>query len=324
MVHKTYMVTGGAGFIGSHICEELLKLDKKVICVDNLVAGNIENIRPLQSDRKFEFRYSDILQLKSRDFEGVDIVFHNAASKCNVCTLDPHLDLQVNAWGSQQIAENAIEAGVKKVVYGSTGSTNGGEPKSFYGASKLAAEAYLCALKEYHPEFRYTILRYYHVFGPRQDASDFGGVIPIFIMRNLLKKPLLIFGDGEQIRHFTSVKDVVRANFFAVERGEKKNQGKWGDFVDIEEPDNIVKTDCEDYEVLSDTRITINALAELVCKLMGVKPNIKYEPERPGDIKYFIARNSKLTSLGFKFTHKFEDYLKETIDWYKVKWKSLG
>ena len=114
--HK-YLVTGGAGFIGSHLCEELLNQDKQVICVDNLVNGKIENISSFLTNPKFTFLEMDVLDLSPRHFENVDIVFHNAASKCTVCRLDPRKDLLVNGWGSLNVFECSYFADVKKVIH---------------------------------------------------------------------------------------------------------------------------------------------------------------------------------------------------------------
>jgi nucleoside-diphosphate-sugar epimerase len=292
---KKYLVTGGAGFIGSHICEEVLNQGKQVVCVDNLVAGKHQNIQ-FFANPNFTFIKKDIVDLSVEEFKGVDVVFNNAASKCTVCRDDPKKDLLVNAWGAWNVFHCARESNVKKVVHASTGSVLNGKPKSFYGVSKLAGEAYLRAFKDYWGDFNYTVLRYYHVFGSRQESSDKGGVIPIFIRRLLQDQPLVIFGDGKQVRHFTSVKDVVNANFLVAE-----NAG----------------ANCEDYEVLSNVTITILDLAHLLQKLLDVKTEIQFQPRRLGDIEKFNVNNEKLMALGFQFNPNFEEELLETAKWYK-------
>jgi len=292
---KKYLVTGGAGFIGSHICEELLKQDKKVICVDSLVAGKRDNIQDFFANPKFKFMEEDIVFLSPKAFEGVDVVFNNAASKCTVCRNDPQKDLIVNAWGAWNVFHRSQETGVKKVVHASTGSVLNGKPKSFYGVSKLAGEAYLGAFKDYWDDFTYTILRYYHVFGPRQEHSDKGGVIPIFIRRLLNDQSIIVFGDGLQVRHFTHVKDVVNANFLAAENSH---------------------TDNEDYEILSDVTITILKLAETLQDLLEKNTGIIFQPRRSGDIDKFPVNNQKIKALGFDFESDFKGKLLETVEWY--------
>jgi len=146
--------------------------------------------------------------------QGVDVIFHNAASKCTVCRNDPLLDLLTNAWGTLNIFEIASKHGIK-VIHASTGSINGYRPLSYYGVSKMAGESYARVTREYHPSFRYVILRYYHVYGPRQDSSPKGGVIPIFIKAIERGDPVRLHDSGVQTRHFTYVKDVVNANFLA-------------------------------------------------------------------------------------------------------------
>lgn len=290
-----FMVTGGAGFIGSHLCEELVNEGKQVVCVDNLVAGKEENLKDWWDDSSCVFLKKDICDLKHNDFEGVDVVFHNAASKCTVCRVDPFLDLKVNAWGSWNVFNEARKINAK-VIHASTGSVcHGGSPKSFYGVSKLTAENYLKVLKEYYPSFKYTILRYYHVYGSRQENSNNGGVIPIFIRKAFEKKPMIIFGTGKQVRHFTFVKDVVNANFLAAESKETNGQT---------------------FDVVSDVKISISELASLVYELMNKPERIEFAPRKLGDIDTFITSNKEIKELGMVFQNNFREGLKETIAWY--------
>jgi UDP-glucose 4-epimerase len=298
--HNTYLCTGAAGFIGSHLTEEIVKQGKRVIAVDNLVNGKIEN---LPKSDLCEFWPIDVRNVnKLRDaMQGVDIVFHNAASKCTVCRVNPYLDLDVNAKGSFNVFQAAIEAGVKKVVHASTGSVNEGKPVSFYGVSKQAGESYLRAFKEYYPEFRYSCIRYHHVFGSRQDDSDNGGVIPIFIRNILQGKPIKIFGDGLQERHFTFVSDLVDVNF------QLANESKWdGCFLNFANPEAV----------------TIERMVDAVANLLYADPDINpflirtYYPARQGDIKKF---NSAMFYRNYDYTPLSEG-LKETIQWYKEKY----
>lgn len=308
-----FLVTGGAGFIGSHICEELIKQDKHVVCMDNFVNGKLNNIRHLLDNSKFSLVVGDItkiLEIPSLldTFTNIDVVFHEACSKCTVCRIDPELDMRVNAWGSYNVFEAARLKGVKKVVHASTGSVYGEphvfpetedhplNPCSFYGISKLAGEKYLAAFDEYY-NLNYTILRYFHVYGSRQDNSEYGGVIPIFIRNILNQEPIKIYGDGTQQRSFTYVKDVVAANFVAA---------------------NNPATDKETYHVASGIQVTITDLAEMIREVMGVPEHpIEYHDWRKGDIKNFDISNEKIRGVEpLLFTNTFKEGLRETIDWY--------
>lgn len=302
-----FLVTGGAGFIGSHIIEELLNQNKEVVCIDNFVSGKEENIAEFTKNRNFKLVTADITNLQDiqSHFNGVDVVFHNAASKCTVCRDNPLLDLDVNARGAWNIFEAARTANVEKVIHASTGSVYGEavqaqdelhpyKPVSFYGVSKLAGERYLEAFHNYYG-LRYSIIRYFHVFGPRQDSTDRGGVIPIFIRKALNNEPLTIFGNGKQVRHFTYVKDDVDANFMLA---------------------NTTKTDGEAYNVANDTKITILELAEKIIALTKSKSRIIHKPFRKGDIRWFDVKSEKIKRFGLDYTF-FEAALNSTIEWYK-------
>jgi len=299
--YNNFLVTGGAGFIGSHICEELLKQDKKVICLDNFdadfSAGRMSNIKEFVDDPNFILVEESVVDFdKIRPhFNDVDVVLHQAASKCTVCRIDPLKDLMVNARGSWSVFEASRQAGVKKVVNAATGSIMDGNPKSFYGVSKQAGESYLRAFKDYYPEFKYTSLRYHHVYGSKQEKSDVGGVIPIFIRHVHNDEPTEVFGDGGQVRHFTAVKDVVAANFFAV---------------------NDSRTDNMVYNVMSRIKISILDLAKMIHKFMDKEENIIHGPDKPGDIRTFLATGEGLEKLDFIYDNDFETGLKETILWY--------
>ncbi len=297
---KTALVTGAAGFIGSHICEALAGQGAHIICLDNLVAGKMENTRPWWDSSLCTFANADVSDLSAirHWFAGVDVVFHNAASKCTVCYDDPKKDLLVNALGTLNVCTAAHEAGVKKLIHASTGSAS--DVKSYYGASKLAGENYVKTFREYHPDFNYTVLRYHHVYGPRQDDSDKGGVIPIFIRHIYQGEPVPIFGDGQQVRHFTHVSDVVHANLWAA--------------------DNPV-TDRRTYNVLSDVTCSIKYLMEILYQEMGGSVYFNMLPEKKGDIRTFSATNDMIKTDGFIFRKDFIEGLQETIRWYCRKWE---
>jgi len=304
--YKKALVTGGAGFIGSHICEELVTRGFKVISIDDYSAGKKVNLKHLKKFKNFEEAKCDITDMKNlpRYFKGVDIVFHNAASKKNICLKDPRRDLAVNAGGAFNLAELACKNKVKKFIHASTGSVYGEKitkqdenhplnPVSYYGVSKLAGERYSQVFHKLYG-LDTTILRYFHVYGPRQEFNEYGGVVAIFT-RNLLngERPT-IFGDGKQERSFTYVKDVVKANLLVATKPEASG---------------------EVYNCASAISVTINQLCREVLKHFG-KTDVKpiYEDWLVGDIKKFDIDNTKIKKLGMDFVTDFRVGLNETIE----------
>lgn len=276
---KKALVTGGAGFIGSHLCEHLLSMGMEVICLDNFRTGSMENLEPWFDPVHGKVVNQDVAFIKPDDehFKGVDVIFHNAAAKCTYCVEKPNLDLLTNAYGTLRVALLAANLGAV-MIHASTGSVFGGKPKSYYGVSKLAGENYLRAVKEQFPEFQYHVLRYYHVYGSRQDNSDHGGVIPIFITNAFFGRPITIYGDGFQQRHFTYVGDVVMANILMAQ----------------------IKAPPETVDVVSDVCCTINDLASIIKVVMPAFPasqKIEYKPARKGDIRHFNISNERLKQL---------------------------
>jgi UDP-glucose 4-epimerase len=292
------LVTGGAGFIGSHLCRKLIELGHEVVCIDNLVGGSLTNIQDLEKNFQFIEIDTAIFWQVRELFQAhkFDIVFHNAASKCTVCMDDPLRDLYTNAWGTHVLIKNSIRSGVKKFIHASTGSI--ADIKSFYGVSKQAGESYLKAFHSYYPEFKYTSLRYHHVYGPSQNAKEGGGVVAIFIRQALNNQPCTIFGDGTQYRHFTHVDDVVKANIFAA---------------------HCPITDGQTFNVISQVKVSILKLAKMVWALKD--PNHRdthvYLPKKPGEIMKFTATGEALEALGFEFMNDFNLGLKSTMEWYK-------
>lgn len=296
--HDKYLVTGAAGFIGSHIAEELVKQGKYVVGID-VVTRPKSLLAWMLPKYRSEFHLADVCDFKAiaSKFEGVDVVFHEACSKCTVCREDPVRDLETNALGSYNVFEAARRAGVKKVIHASTGSVNGGKPKSFYGVSKQAGESYLRAFAEYYPGFRFTSIRYHHVYGPRQNSGTGGGVIPIFITKMLNDECLEIHGDGDQQRHFTYVKDVVGFNF----RCESEFDGE---FVDLAEH----------------TPTTLNQLVATLSEVVGKRAAGHYELARAGDIRTFDVSRSPLANLGAnEYDKRFRRNLKETVEYYAAQ-----
>jgi len=308
---KACAVTGGAGFIGSHICETALSQGIRVVAIDNFKSGYRDNIAHLLDDPNFQLIEASVTDMTAMEkaLKGVDVVFHNAASKNTVCLSDPATDLDVNAWGAWTVAEASRRQGVKKVVHASTGSVYGElsgdrqdeehpkRPVSFYGVSKLAGESYLRAFANYYAGFRYSVIRYFDVFGPRQEYRPGGGVIPIFISQVIHGRPLTIYGDGSQVRSFTYVADDVQANFLLANSNE---------------------ADGEAFNAASGIRVSILELAQAIRRLMGAEDiPILFEDWRPGDIREFNVEVSKLRTLGAHEPTSFETGLSLTIDWYR-------
>ena len=268
------LVTGGAGFIGSHIAEHLIKNGWTVAIIDDLSAGKRENL-----PRKVMFYEADVTDNERLDdifsVFTPDVVFHNAASKKNVCLLDPMRDLEVNAKGTFNLLELSQFYKVKKFVHASTGSVYGEvnriteetrvKPVSYYGVSKLAGENYVRLFPDLNP----TILRYFHVYGPNQDNTELGGVVSIFINNLLTGKPHTIFGDGKQVRSFTYVKDVIEANLMAL---------------------NMTGI----YNVASGAKVSLIALAEKLESITGLHYGYKFEDRLSGDIDNFDVKGMEL------------------------------
>jgi UDP-glucose 4-epimerase len=304
-VARHVVVTGGAGFIGSHLCDALLARGDAVTCVDNLVgsAGTTRNVDHLLDHPRFELDARSVLDWAEHcDLSGVSCIFHQAASKSTVSVVDPERDLSVNALGTLRLLLRAAEARVGRFVHASTGSVFGetdavhGEnspkdPVSLYGISKLAGESY-CRVAGELFGLDYTVLRYYHVIGPRQDSSESGGVVPIFVRRCLEGRPLTIHGIGAQTRSFTSVRDVVRANLLVAESRQARNQA---------------------FNCASGISVSIRELAEFVMAETGSTQPIEYAPARPGDVLRFAVDNSKLRRLGIDFQTDWRSVVREVI-----------
>ena len=304
------LVTGGAGFVGSHLIEQLLNVGLEVVSIDDFSAGKEANIQHLYSHNRFKTIKADVTDITSIRpwFKDVDVVFHQACSKNTVCLKNPARDLHVNATGTLNVLLCAKEAGVKKFVHASTGSVYGEpvhfptneqhplQPVSYYGVSKLAGEKYAMLFHTLHG-MDVTVLRYYHVYGPRQDNSDVGGVVSIFCRRAHEGKNLMIYGDGSQVRSFTYVTDIVRINLMAAVRSEMRG---------------------EVYNCASGVSITVQELAEKVLEFYAnPRISIEYGPWKPGDIKRFHVDNSKIRHLGFTFEMNFKDGLYSTLEWTK-------
>lgn len=309
MRDRTVLVTGGAGFVGSHLCEALVAAGADVICLDDLSAGKTANVAHLDALPNFRLVQRDVCDSSAEMaalFEGVDTVFHNAASKKNVCLIDPARDLAVNAGGTLNLLQICMDKGVRKFVHASTGSVYG-EPRifpttedhplapvSYYGVSKLAGERYVDVFHRLHG-LDTTILRYFHVYGPRQESNEFGGVVSIFLRRISEGRNPIVFGDGEQVRSFTWVRDLVDANLRAAVSPRANGEA---------------------YNVASGIKVTINALAHGMLELLDPDGRLTVENGEPllGDIQNFDIDNSKIREqLGVRFREDFWTTLKEAM-----------
>lgn len=306
--HKV-IVTGGAGFIGSHLCEELVNIGAHVVCMDDLSAGKRGNVDLFKGRNNFTFAHKDICDADAEMkalFEGVDTVFHNAASKKNICLDKPERDLEVNAGGALNLLRHAMDAGVRKFVQASTGSVYGEpqifptteshpfEPVSYYGVSKLAGERYVDVFHKLYG-LDTTILRYFHVYGPRQESNEFGGVVSIFLRRITEGKNPIVFGHGEQVRSFTYVKDLVAANLAAATDPAATGQA---------------------YNAASGIRVTINELANGMLEILDPDNKLSVEHGDPliGDIMEFDVSNEKIRSeLGLSFEQDFWGTLRSAL-----------
>ncbi len=308
MNKKKIVITGGAGFIGSHIAEVWLERDAEVHIIDNLRTGSLSNIEKLDGVIFHNGSVTD-KKLVLGVTENADYLHHLAAVISVPESIEKPEDcIDINVGGLINILEAAKVNRIKKIVFSSSAAVYGDNPelpksvnspvfpKSTYGITKLDGEFYL---RMYYEQFGVNgiALRYFNVFGARQNpASQYAAAVPIFITRAIKGEDILIFGDGNQTRDFIYVKDVVKANIMAAE--SKIVQGI--------------------FNIATGKSITINKLAEMIINITGSKSKIVHLDERPGDIKYSSASIAETkTELGFVPEISLEIALEETINFYK-------
>jgi len=300
---KKYVITGGAGFIGSHIAEHLSKEGHKVTILDSLRTGFEHNLNGLNVD----FVKGDIRDenLVNEVIDGASGVFHLAALvSVPESLLKIRECIEINTIGTINILEAAKNNSGCKVVLSTSAANYGNnpvspkvetmspEPMTPYAITKLDGEYYL---KMYLDQYRVPTasLRYFNVFGPRQNPeSAYAAAVPIFINKALQNEPITIYGDGLQTRDFIYVKDVVKANILASQKGD------------------------ETYNVALGHSTSVFELAEKIIKITNSKSQIKFLDERPGDIKHSKANPSKFNQLGFKPEYTIDKALEETILFY--------
>ncbi|MDD3974452.1 MAG: SDR family oxidoreductase [Methanothrix soehngenii] len=301
------VVTGGAGFIGSNLTDELAR-DHEVTVIDNLSTGRIENLDHIRD--RIEFINGSILDLDllRRAFAGADTVFHQAAIPSVQRSMDnPIASNQANVDGTLNVLVAAKDSRVRKVVFASSSSVYGDtptlpkkedmkpNPKSPYAITKMAGEYYCRVFSDVYG-LKTACLRYFNVFGPRQDPkSEYAAVIPRFVTRILQGKPPVIYGDGQQTRDFTFVKDVVKANILA---GMGDAEGA--------------------FNIACGRRISLNELAGLIMEIVGRQVEPEYERPRAGDIRDSLADISAAgEALGYHPDYDMNLGLKETIKWFQ-------
>jgi UDP-glucose 4-epimerase len=303
-------VTGGAGFIGSHIAEELAKNGFFVRVIDNFLTGKEENIAPFLDG--IDLVRGDIrdIELCRQVVKDVDYVLHQAALPSVPRSIeDPLLTDAINVGGTLNILLASKEASVKKVVFASSSSVYGddehlpkkegqeGNPLSPYAVTKLAGEKYCQVFNDIYG-LPTVCLRYFNVFGPRQDRfSQYAAVIPNFITRLLSDKPPIVHGDGEQSRDFTHVANVVEGNLKAALAADVSGQV---------------------LNVGNGVRTTVNGLAQTISALIEKNIEPQHEDERPGDVRHSFADISKAeTLLDYVPRVSLEDGLLSTIEWFR-------
>lgn len=304
------MVTGGSGFIGSHIVEELLATGNKVIIIDNLSTGRFENIKPILSDRNLTFvdgSITDLPLLKDlcKDVEGI---FHEAAIPSVQRSVEnPIASNEANITGTLNILVAARDAGVQKVVFAASSSAYGDTPTlpkvetmpstplSPYALMKYTCEQY-CNLFTQLYGLQTACLRYFNVYGPRQNPnSNYAAVIPKFITSILRKESPIIHGDGLTSRDFTFVKDVVQANIKAMK----------SDATGV-------------FNIAYGERTTLNELAQMIMDIIGNQVDILYDEPRVGDVKHSLADISKArSSFDYAPEYSIYDGLQETVSWFR-------
>ena len=307
------LVTGGAGFIGSHMVDRLLELEYKVVVMDDLSSGKIKNL-----NAGAVFHHTDITQKTMGEIiqrEQPDLVFHMAAqTSVTKSTKNPIDDTNANVIGTMRVLEASRRVGVEKVIYSCTGGALYGDPDKIpcmddtvpvpvspYGMSKWIAEQYL---EYYYRQYRlnFTSLRYGNVYGPRQDPHGEAGVIAIFCQAMLDGKQPQIFGDGTQQRDFISVSDVVDANIAAIDHGDGMTIN-----IATAEATNVTK------------------IFEMLRSIIGYKWDPLHAPQRNGEV-YQIALDWSRAAKELDWSPKIslEEGLQMTVDYFKKALNPTG
>ena len=304
---RRVLVTGGAGFIASHVAEAYLSRGDEVWVVDNLSSGKRANVPAAAHFVELDIRDPDLRNL----FREVrfDLVNHHAAQiDVRVSVADPARDAGINVMGLLNVTESALEVGTRRIVFVSSGGVVYGEPEviptpetapklplSPYGVTKLTGEYYL----HYYHRIRgleYVALRYSNVFGPRQDPHGEAGVVAIFCDRLLGGEPLAIFGDGEQTRDYVFVRDVVSANMLVSDLPVGGDEG----------------LDSFAFNVATGAGTSVNALADALEGVAGRHPGREFRPARPGELQHSTLDTARIRARGWRPAFTLEEGLRQT------------
>ena len=314
-----YLITGIGGFIGSSLARELLQRGQQVRGVDNFSTGKRENLAQILG--QIDFREADILDLDAMNLActGADYVLHQAAiPSVPKSVLDPIGSNRANVDGTVNVLVAARDAKVKRVIYAASSSAYGDtptlpkhegmtpDPISPYAVAKLASERYMISFYRCYG-LETVALRYFNIFGPRQDpSSPYSGVLAKFITQMLSGEQPTMFGDGEQSRDFTYIDNAVEANLLACKAPAGQVAGKV-------------------FNVATGRRITLNQTFKLLQELTSYSGSPVYATERGGDIKHSLADISSAEQcLGYKPKVDFEEGLRRTVDWYRSQRKAVG
>lgn len=307
------LVTGGAGFIGSHLCDKYAKEGHTVLCLDNFMSGDLRNIRHLLDYRNFKLVKGDIRDfgLLEKVMLDIDVVFHLAAQiHVDRSYIEPKLTYDVNVMGTQNILEVARIHDAKRIIYASTSEVYGSalqvpidenHPLNAphpYGASKIAADR-MCYAYMHTYGMNISTLRFFNIFGPRQRDFGYGGVISIFTRRVLSGTPPIIYGDGTQTRDYTYIEDAIRAYDLVL---------------------NYTKPITGPINFGTGKEVTILDLASKIIDLCGKKGDIKpvHVVPRIGEVERLIADATKTkTLLGWEPKFSLEEGLNRFIQWYR-------
>lgn len=309
LMFRNALVTGGAGFIGSHLSKALLEKELKVTVVDNLSTGRVENI-----PENANFIEGDILNTKRMKNilmeHEIDIIFHEAAKVSVRDSLAEFpKDAETNVMGTISVLHSCVDSQVRKIIYASSMAVYADSenpkpvaedhvlnPISPYGISKLACEKYMQLLAE-EMGISCTVLRYFNTYGIGQQYSPYVGVLTIFIHRLLEGSPLLIYGDGDQRRDFIHVSDVVRANILAMEKDDQS----------------------QIFNIGTGKATSVNELADIVCEKIDPTAEIQHIDEHRGELKNSVADITKAKNyLGFEPSKSMKESTDEIIEWIKA------
>ena len=304
---KKALVTGGAGFIGSHVADQLLKKGIDTVVIDNLSTGKKDNVPAGARFFEEDIRNEEILQ---KACAGADIVFHQAAVVSIRASMQNFLpDAETNVMGTLNVLKAAGQAGVNKFVFASSMAVYGDglplpiqednnlDPLSPYGAGKMVCEKYVRQLGEFFG-FSTACLRYFNTYGPRQTFTPYVGVITIFITRMLHREAPVIYGTGDQVRDFIYVGDIARANRLSMACGEK----------------HLV---CN---VGTGTGTSVNGIFNLLKKKLAFQKEAEYAPPLPGEPGSSIADTGRAReNLGFTAQYRLEEKVEEVIRWNRRK-----